>query len=47
MEDAGELDRLFCVARHCADIEEFRQALEPAAPQRTAARPRRSSRRRR
>lgn len=41
VEDPSELDRLFDVARHCTGIDEFRQALGPAAP-----RSRRSPRRR-
>ena len=47
VEDAGELDRLFNLALHCTGIEEVRQALQPAAPQPPAPRPRRSPRRRR
>ncbi len=41
VEDLAELDRLFGVALRCTGIEEFRQAIQPAAP------PRRSPRRRR
>jgi hypothetical protein len=41
VQDLAQLDRLFGAARHCNDIEEFRQALEPGR------RPRRSPRRRR
>jgi hypothetical protein len=46
VEDLAELDRLFRVALRCNEIDEFRQALEPAAPRRAAPRPRRSPRRR-
>jgi hypothetical protein len=41
VEDLAELDRLFTLALRCNGIDEFRQALQPAAP-----RPRRSPRRR-
>ena len=45
LEDLAELDRLHRLAVRCAGIEEFRQALQPAQPRRTA--PRRSPRSRR
>jgi hypothetical protein len=47
LEDLELLDRLHRLAVRCADIDEFRQALESATSQPAAPRRRRSPRRRR
>jgi hypothetical protein len=41
VEDLAELERPFAVALRCDGIDEFCQALHPAAPHRAAPRPRR------